>query len=631
MDSQRLLVLKNNKLLKNININQLSDRQILGQLLAVNEGEFIYKNNESARSVYFVISGRVKCISPEENEWFIDREVSGDEYFGYDDNNNGVRSHSAIALSDSYLIELSFNEIEFLMGLPKVSQEDVKAEEVSEGEEDYSFPDDHNGVNDFSHESTANNIKTDEDFAFDESLPYDFDELRKTDKPKDEITAPDAEEVTTEEVTFSDDSVTVVGTYDAGTSESFEYPEKNAEIVTVNDDYIKEIDEHQVKPDISHMEKFAEAVNILNTGYLLSETYDAFLKAACYLTESDQGILFLPHEKESFRSVTGEQKTFIQSGMGISGWAIQKNEPVVVNDVKTSGKFNAEFDEPPEYQTKSMLVLPVENEQGKIELVYQLFNNEQGNYTQEHISLLKILYKVALEFINKAKLYEADIKKQRLSALKKISGFLDNDIKKPILVSKGSAEYLRKSYLPDNVDKVLNMITGQLDSVVDLLRTISDYSSGNLKLRLNPQYLNRLLKEFIKNYEPLFNEKNIDLRFDLDDECKIKIDNSRFEIVIDNLINNAVNALPEGGTITLSSYVESDFVKISIRDNGCGIEPKMLDYIFEPFVSSEVENSGLGLFISKIIVEKHRGEIKINSTGKKGTDILIKLPLDKNF
>ncbi|GJQ63309.1 MAG: hypothetical protein SCALA702_23620 [Melioribacteraceae bacterium] len=634
MESQRFLVLKNNKLLKNININQLSDRQLLGQLLAINEGEFVYNQNEEAEFVYLVVSGKVKLVGSE-SEWNDVIYTEGDA-FGMDKESSGLIDHSAVALQDTYLVQLSYPEYEFIQGLPKLEDSGYESSLDIENNLLASFDiDNPDGEN--------------EELSFDDSLPYNFDEMNdlseESDEPEEEVGFSENEEsedgfqgtqnieedegVTDESAEF--ETVEELPESYPTTEDHLQYSETDAEIVTINDEAVEEDNEEESTLGNSYLIKFAEAVNILNEPFLVKDTYEKLLEAACFLTDSDRGVIFIPNERGGFTSVCGEEKSEIQTGLGLSGWAVQKGEPVIVNDVKTSKRFNAEYDEPPEYQTKSMIVLPVKGDDHETKLIYQLFNNEDGNFTDEHVLGLKAIYKVANRNLDKAVLFEADLKKQRISALRKIAGFMDNDIKKPVLVSKRYIEHLRGGYLPDNVDKVLNMMSGNLDSVVDLLKTISDYTSGNLKLRLSPLYVNRFLKDFISSREPNLSEKNISIRFALDNECKVKLDNTRFGIVVNNILTNAANAMPEGGELVISTFVESDFVKISIRDKGKGIPQDILDYIFEPFISSEMENSGLGLFICKIIVEEHRGTIRITDTGEKGTEITLRMPLDKNF
>jgi two-component system NtrC family sensor kinase len=97
-----------------------------------------------------------------------------------------------------------------------------------------------------------------------------------------------------------------------------------------------------------------------------------------------------------------------------------------------------------------------------------------------------------------------------------------------------------------------------------------------------------------------------------------------------NLILNAGGAMPEGGSLTVSSEAaDADHVSIIFSDSGCGIPPESLEKIFEPFYTTKARGTGLGLAITKQIIEQHHGEIHIDSTVGKGTRVTVTLPTER--
>jgi signal transduction histidine kinase len=101
------------------------------------------------------------------------------------------------------------------------------------------------------------------------------------------------------------------------------------------------------------------------------------------------------------------------------------------------------------------------------------------------------------------------------------------------------------------------------------------------------------------------------------------------EQVFVNLFVNAAHAMSEKGQITLTTAAEGDFVTVTIADTGCGISPKNLSRIFDPFFTTKPvgKGTGLGLWISATIIEKHRGSISVESTPGVGTVFLVRLPV----
>jgi signal transduction histidine kinase len=93
---------------------------------------------------------------------------------------------------------------------------------------------------------------------------------------------------------------------------------------------------------------------------------------------------------------------------------------------------------------------------------------------------------------------------------------------------------------------------------------------------------------------------------------------------------NAIDAMPKGGNLWLQTRLRHDsHVEIVVRDDGTGISPEMLPYIFEPFVTTkEIGGTGLGLAVSRSIMERHHGRIEVQSELGKGTTVTVYLPLE---
>jgi signal transduction histidine kinase len=106
----------------------------------------------------------------------------------------------------------------------------------------------------------------------------------------------------------------------------------------------------------------------------------------------------------------------------------------------------------------------------------------------------------------------------------------------------------------------------------------------------------------------------------------IPLDAHLMNRVFQLLIENALEAMPAGGTLTLSAALESRSLKISLRDSGVGIAPETLPLIFDPFFSTKPQGTGMGLTTAHRIILAHRGEMQVCSTPGQGTTVDLWLP-----
>ncbi len=139
----------------------------------------------------------------------------------------------------------------------------------------------------------------------------------------------------------------------------------------------------------------------------------------------------------------------------------------------------------------------------------------------------------------------------------------------------------------------------------------------------------------------LIKQRDINLEFELKDDLFLEIDRIRIEQVILNLLSNAIKNTPPNGKITIKTFQVDNSVQLSIRDTGIGLTREEIDKLFTRFGKIErygegleyidIQGTGLGLYISKEIIDLHEGQIWVESAGRdKGSKFSIKIPkIDK--
>ena len=204
----------------------------------------------------------------------------------------------------------------------------------------------------------------------------------------------------------------------------------------------------------------------------------------------------------------------------------------------------------------------------------------------------------------------------------------------PVLMSVASLEM--DAELPPDVREDMAMIRRNVEletKLIDDLLDLSRITSGKLRLRLQSVDLNEAVLQVCEICRPQILEKGIHLQCELDENVGIvSADSARLQQVLWNVLKNAGKFTPEGGTISVSTRAIGSVLQVQVRDTGIGIEPAMLPRVFDAFeqgkdITRQFGGLGLGLAISKALVDLHGGSIRVESAGLgRGTTFRIAFP-----
>lgn len=168
-----------------------------------------------------------------------------------------------------------------------------------------------------------------------------------------------------------------------------------------------------------------------------------------------------------------------------------------------------------------------------------------------------------------------------------------------------------------------------VEFICQLLNELSSFNNGNV-LHYSVFSIERLLKNIAVSFAISLDSEDSDIEFtssippDLGDYTGDKI---KLEQVFLNLLHNAKESIADEGCIHFSACRNNNSLTIQCKDSGCGISDEIIDYIFEPFKTYKDGGTGLGLSLSKKIVESHGGSISVDSKVDEGSTFIIKLPI----
>jgi len=167
-------------------------------------------------------------------------------------------------------------------------------------------------------------------------------------------------------------------------------------------------------------------------------------------------------------------------------------------------------------------------------------------------------------------------------------------------------------------------LLGMINEILD----ISKIESGTMKLNLRTFDISICIIETLNILKPLYEKKKITIDKNIE-TTEITADYQKIQQVLFNIINNAIKFSPANDIIKISTKTSKKHLEISIKDNGCGIEPKNHKKIFKKFeqINSTKDSTGLGLTITKELLKLHNATIKVKSELNEGAEFIIKLPI----
>ncbi len=224
---------------------------------------------------------------------------------------------------------------------------------------------------------------------------------------------------------------------------------------------------------------------------------------------------------------------------------------------------------------------------------------------------------------------------ERVAAWRELARRLAHELKNPLFPLQVTVENLMRAKLksPEMFEEVFHEGTATLLAEIDNLKTIvgrfSEFSRMPQPQR-RPTHVNDVVQSVLRVFHAQLQEKNqIKVRTELADALpEISADPDLLHRALHNLVLNAIDAMPQGGELTIRTGAFGDRVEISVSDTGSGLTQEECGRLFTPYYTTKQHGTGLGLAIVQSVVSDHGGKISVESTKEKGTTFRIELPCE---
>jgi signal transduction histidine kinase len=220
--------------------------------------------------------------------------------------------------------------------------------------------------------------------------------------------------------------------------------------------------------------------------------------------------------------------------------------------------------------------------------------------------------------------------------LESFTSLVAHDLMQPLTVIQGYSDILRRRLGTQAAEDQLSALNAlarsveQMKRLIDDLRDMAALEQGRFSIHRFDVDLVRLIQEVVSDYQSTTSEHQINCH--APEKLEGRIDPARVSQLVGNLLSNAIKFSPEGGDIDVVLREDGESCTIEIADNGIGMEAEDAETLFEMFFRLErtrsIEGLGLGLYISKGIVDAHGGSIHVESEPGKGSRFVVTLPLE---
>ena len=391
---------------------------------------------------------------------------------------------------------------------------------------------------------------------------------------------------------------------------------------------------------------FRDIISVVHSSTRLEEVMDLVVWKVTEIINAKGAILRLLNietDELETSAAYGIGKNYLQKGPTFSKKVITdiclRNKVIMIDDILS----NPRVQYPKEAEAEGIrfivdVPLSIAND---VFGLLRIYFTETREFSEDELNFIVAIAEQCSCALGKARLIENQelkyhqlaLQTEKLSALGRMAAGIAHEINNPLAGILLYSSNLAKKVSEDTpLREGLDIIIHETIRCRRIIQELLDFSRER-ELQKIPTNINNIIEKTLNILENEFKLNRVKLNKNLaEDMPETMLDGNQIEQVFVNLIINSLQALPEGGIVSVTSSINpaKEMVTVEIADNGYGIEKEALNKIFEPFYSTKPKGTGLGLSVSYGIIRKHQGHIEVDSEQGKGTRFLIEIPLTDN-
>jgi len=377
--------------------------------------------------------------------------------------------------------------------------------------------------------------------------------------------------------------------------------------------------------------------SVLNSTFDLSKLFERILDQIFNVTRGNRAALMVVNEKtrqlepKAVRMRDGRTPRQLTLSHTIVNEVLHQGTGILTQDAMSDDRFSS-GESVTAFHIRSAMCVPIRSKEQTIGIIYVDNEESSGTFKRSDLELLTALGNEAGVAIENAKLFEANVRAERLAALGEALAGLSHYIKNILMCMQGGGQLVQRAIDEGNyasVEKGWNIVRRNERKLSALVMDMLSYCKERQPMREECNLL-EIVTDVIDLSKPLMEEKAVSVVHNLADrDVMVNVDQEAMTRCLLNIISNAIDAVgPSDGKIEVNADVDeaADEVVVRIRDNGCGIPPEILPNIFDAFCSTKgAKGTGLGLAVVSKTIKEHGGTISVESEKDKGTEFTIRL------
>jgi signal transduction histidine kinase len=402
---------------------------------------------------------------------------------------------------------------------------------------------------------------------------------------------------------------------------------------------------------IDHLERLLEVVRGLTTAPDLESFLQTVINEATELTNSElSSILEYDNAAEELRFLAMHwfQRDLLRP-MGVpldgsaAGWVFRRGQPLIIQDAKMDQRHFKVVDRVTRHETNSLVAVPLMVRGEVVGVLEALNKKDNAHYTEEDLTILETLGALAAQAIQnftlQRKVRATSVELAELERLKTdFIAIASHELRTPLGLILGHATFLREmagSDYAEQLDMIIRNAT-KLKDIVENLSDVDNVQTGAARVRNQKVSLAKIVEDVVLTFQDEANSRNITLKSELGKSpFYLDADEVKLGIALSNLVKNALQFTEANGHVTVKVEEDAGYFKVIVNDDGIGIPARDLPRVFERFfqvdshLTRRYGGMGLGLSVSKALIELHGGRIWVESEQGKGSTFTFLLPVEQ--